>query len=68
MVKYVRAEPARYNISEERLRTFEALCLSLERKVFSAAIFEGLIGQDYGFETSKVSLFNSTTFSITAHD
>jgi WASH complex subunit 7 len=48
MIKYVRADPAKYSVDEQRLRTLESLMLNLDKYVISANMFTSMLDQDYG--------------------
>lgn len=57
MVKYVRADPARYGLQDTaKLRNFEALMFEHERRIFNSGMFDGLLTQDYGLAESNKSL------------
>ena len=47
MHQYVRAEPSRYGIDEERVRQFERLLVSLDQSVMSGAMLQSCIEQDF---------------------
>jgi WASH complex subunit 7 len=47
MMQFVRAEPSRYGIDEERVRQFERLLVSLDQSIMSGAILRSCVEQDF---------------------
>uniref|UniRef100_K3X002 WASH complex subunit 4 n=1 Tax=Globisporangium ultimum (strain ATCC 200006 / CBS 805.95 / DAOM BR144) TaxID=431595 RepID=K3X002_GLOUD len=47
MMQYVRADPARYNITVDRVKQFERLLVSLDQTIMSAQVFQTCIEQDF---------------------
>lgn len=47
MMQYVRADPARYNITVDRVKQFERLLVSMDQTIMSAQVFQTCIEQDF---------------------
>ncbi|KAJ0410707.1 hypothetical protein ATCC90586_008292 [Pythium insidiosum] len=47
MMQYVRADPARYNITVDKVKQFERLLVSLDQTIMSAQVFQTCIEQDF---------------------
>ena len=48
MIKYVRQDPAKYEVLTPNLRMFESLLLTLDKQILSVSIFQSLLELDYG--------------------
>jgi len=57
MMQFVRAEPSRYGIDEERVRQFERLLVSLDQNVMSGAILSACVEQDFEAPPSEDDQF-----------
>jgi WASH complex subunit 7 len=47
MMQYVRADPGRYEVEEDHVKTFERLLVTLDQTVLAGAMFQGCIEQDF---------------------
>lgn len=50
MIKYVRADPERYGMDQEKLVGFQNLMMQLDKTVLSGKVLEGVLDQDFGLE------------------
>ena len=48
MIRYVRQDPAKYEVQVSSLRLFESLLLTLDKQILSVSIFQSLLELDYG--------------------
>ena len=48
LIKYVRADPAKYEVATPNLRVLESLLLTLDKQILSSSIFQSLLELDYG--------------------
>ncbi|DAZ94688.1 TPA: hypothetical protein N0F65_000003 [Lagenidium giganteum] len=47
MMQFVRTDPARYNVTVEKVKQFERLLVSLDQTIMSAQVFQTCIEQDF---------------------
>jgi len=47
MIKYVRADPARYGLDAEKLRAMETMLMTIDRQVLAGAIYESCLSQEF---------------------
>ena len=47
MMQYVRADPSRYGMDEEKVKQFERLLVSLDQTVLAGAMFQFCVEQDF---------------------